>query len=40
MTGGVDLHVVYPTLFIFTGFNNPKLEIALCRAYNSFMAKA
>ena len=37
---GVDLHVVYPTLFIFTGFNNPKLEIALCRAYNSFMAKA
>ncbi|MEC7749242.1 MAG: amidohydrolase family protein, partial [Chloroflexota bacterium] len=29
-----------PTLFIFTGFNNPKLEVALCRAYNSFMAKA
>ena len=37
---GVELHIVYPTLFIFSGFNNNKLEVALCRAYNKFMAKA
>ena len=37
---GVEIHVVYPTLFIFTGVNNPQLEATLCRAYNRFMAEA
>ena len=36
----VEIQVVYPTLFIFSGVDNPKLEVALCRAYNRFMAKA
>ncbi|MEA2641464.1 MAG: uncharacterized protein QOF51_2858 [Chloroflexota bacterium] len=34
---GVDVQVVYPTLFIMHLTWDPELEVALCRAYNRFM---
>jgi predicted TIM-barrel fold metal-dependent hydrolase len=34
---GVDIQVVYPTLFLIHVTDDPALEIALCGAYNKFM---
>ncbi|HLY67639.1 MAG TPA: amidohydrolase family protein [Chloroflexota bacterium] len=36
----VDIQVVYPTLFLVYLTDDPDLEIALCRAYNRFLANA
>ncbi len=35
---GVDTQVVYPTLFLAYVTDDVKLEVALCRSYNRFMA--
>jgi aminocarboxymuconate-semialdehyde decarboxylase len=37
---GIDQQVVYPTLFLATTSEDVKLEAALVRAYNTFMADA
>lgn len=37
---GIDKQVVYPTLFLITTPDDVKLEAALFRAYNSFLAEA
>ncbi|HSK29427.1 MAG TPA: amidohydrolase family protein [Candidatus Limnocylindria bacterium] len=37
---GVDVQVIYPTLFLVYLTDDPKLEVALCRAYNRFIADA
>ncbi len=37
---GVDVQVVYPTLFLVYLTDDPDLELALCRAYNRFLADA
>jgi uncharacterized protein len=37
---GVDVQVVYPTIFIAYLTDDVALEVALCRAYNRFMADA
>src|SRR5919106_1088942 len=37
---GVDTQVVFPTLFLIYLTDDPALEIALCRAYNRFLAQA
>lgn len=37
---GIDKQIVYPTLFIATTTEDVKLEAALFRSYNSFMADA
>ncbi len=37
---GIDRQVVYPTMFLVTTADDVKLEAALLRAYNSFMADA
>lgn len=37
---GVEIQVVYPTLFLIYLTDDVKLEIALCRAYNRWMASA
>ena len=37
---GVDVQVIYPTLFLVYLTDDPKLEAALCRAYNRFIANA
>lgn len=37
---GVEIQVIYPTLFLVYLTDDPKLEIALCRAYNRFVADA
>jgi len=37
---GVELQVIYPTLFLVYLTDDPNLEIALCRAYNRFVADA
>ena len=39
-TLGVDVQVVFPTLFLVCLTEDVKLEIELCRAYNRFMGKA
>lgn len=36
---GVEVQVIYPTLFLIYLTNDVRLEIALCRAYNRWMAK-
>lgn len=36
----VDTQVVFPTLFLIYLTDDPVLEIALCRAYNRFLAQA
>ena len=36
---GIDQQVVYPTLFLITTAEDVKLEAALLRAYNTFMAE-
>ena len=37
---GVDVQVIFPTLFLVYLTDDPKLEVALCRAYNRFLADA
>lgn len=37
---GVDVQVIYPTLFLVYLTDDPGLEVALCRAYNRFIANA
>ena len=37
---GVETQVVYPTLFLIYLTDDPELDVALCRAYNRFMARA
>jgi predicted TIM-barrel fold metal-dependent hydrolase len=37
---GVDAQVIYPTLFLVYLTDDAKLETALCRAYNRFIANA
>ena len=37
---GVEIQIVYSTLFIRAGILHPELEIAVCHAYNRFMAAA
>lgn len=36
---GVDVHVLYPTVFLRPLTNRPEVEIALCRSYNRWMAE-
>jgi predicted TIM-barrel fold metal-dependent hydrolase len=36
---GVEIQVIYPTLFLVYLTDDPQLESALCRAYNRFVAK-
>lgn len=36
---GIECQVVFPTLFLITTADNPKLEAALCRSYNSWMGE-
>lgn len=36
---GVDLQVIYPTLFLMYLTDDAELEVALCKAYNRWMAK-
>lgn len=37
---GVEIQVIYPTLFLVYLTDDPSLEVALCRAYNRFVADA
>lgn len=37
---GIDVQVVFPTLFLIYLTDDPALEVALCRAYNRFIAQA
>lgn len=37
---GVEMQVIYPTLFLVYLTDDPRLEITLCRAYNRFVADA
>jgi predicted TIM-barrel fold metal-dependent hydrolase len=37
---GVDAQVIYPTLFLVYLTDDAQLEVALCRAYNRFLADA
>jgi len=36
---GVDLQVIYPTVFIFPCSRRPEVDLALCRSYNRWMAE-
>lgn len=37
---GVAVQIVFPTLFLALGMQIPEIEVAICRAYNRFMAQA
>ena len=37
---GVDVQVIYPTLFLVYLTDDAQLDVALCRAYNRFVANA
>ena len=37
---GVELQVIYPTLFLVYLTDDPQLDVALCRAYNRYLAEA
>ncbi len=37
---GIEIQVIYPTLFLVYLTDDVKLEIALCKAYNRFVAEA
>jgi uncharacterized protein len=37
---GVEIQVIYPTLFLVYLTDDPNLETALCRAYNRYVAQA
>jgi uncharacterized protein len=36
----VDTQIIYPTIFLVYLTDDPRLEVALCRAYNRFVAQA
>ena len=36
---GVDIHVIYPTLFLQYLTSNPDAQIALCKSYNRWLAE-
>jgi predicted TIM-barrel fold metal-dependent hydrolase len=36
---GVDLQVIYPTIFIFPLSRRPEADLAICRSYNRWMAE-
>jgi len=36
---GVDIHVMYPTVFLSYLTSNPETQIALCRSYNRWLAE-
>ena len=36
---GVDVHVIFPSLFLALAPENPRVELALTRAYNRFLAE-
>jgi predicted TIM-barrel fold metal-dependent hydrolase len=35
---GVDIQILYPTVFLNLAFNRPEVEAAMCRGYNRWMA--
>jgi predicted TIM-barrel fold metal-dependent hydrolase len=35
---GIDIQVVYPTIFIFPFTRRPEVDLAICRSYNRWMA--
>src|SRR5512142_531213 len=35
---GIDLQVIYPTIFIFPLTRRPEADLAICRSYNRWMA--
>lgn len=35
---GIDMQILYPTVFIFPGARRAEVELALCRSYNRWMA--
>ena len=35
---GVDVQMLYPTVFLNLAFNRPETEVAMCRGYNRWMA--
>ena len=37
---GVDIHVIYPTMFLSPATPDPEVEVALCRSYNRWLAEA
>src|SRR5579885_1647146 len=37
---GIDVQVVYPTLFLVYLTDDPELDVALCRAYNRWLGQA
>ncbi len=36
---GVDVHVIFPSLFLVLSPQSPQVELACCRAYNRFLAE-
>ncbi len=36
---GIDLQVIYPTIFIFPLSRRPEADLAICRSYNRWMAE-
>lgn len=37
---GVDIQVIYPTMFLSAPSTRPEVELALCRSYNRWLARA
>ena len=37
---GIDVQVIYPTIFIFPFTRRPEVDLAICRSYNRWMADA
>lgn len=37
---GIDIQVIYPTIFIFPFTRRPEVDLAICRSYNRWMADA
>jgi predicted TIM-barrel fold metal-dependent hydrolase len=35
---GIDIQVIYPTIFIFPFTRRPEVDLAICRSYNRWMA--
>ena len=36
---GIDIQVIYPTIFIFPLSRRPEADLAICRSYNRWMAE-
>ncbi len=36
---GIDIQVIYPTIFIFPFTRRPEIDLAICRSYNRWMAE-